>query len=80
MQSGFHPSLHPNCHHQITYAEFNLKIHYPPLYEREIWHHRKTNTDQIKKKSHSFLGTGYLKILHMVVLSLTRKNICNPIR
>ena len=30
MESGVHPSLHPNCHHQITYAKFNLKptIHF----------------------------------------------------
>ena len=26
MESGVHSSLHPNCHHQITYAKFNLKI------------------------------------------------------
>ena len=31
MESGVHPSLHSNCHHQITYAKFNLKIHYPHL-------------------------------------------------
>ena len=24
--SGVHPSLHSNCHHQIVYAKFNLKI------------------------------------------------------
>ena len=36
MESGVHSSLHPNCYHQITYAKFNLKIHYPPPYEREI--------------------------------------------
>ena len=29
MESGVHSSLHPNCHHQITYARFNLKIYYP---------------------------------------------------
>ena len=23
MESGVHSSLHPNCHHQITYAKFN---------------------------------------------------------
>ena len=30
MESGIHFSLHSNCHHQITYAKFNLNIHYPP--------------------------------------------------
>ena len=29
-ESGVHPSLHPNCHHQVIYANFNLKVHYPP--------------------------------------------------
>ena len=36
MESGVHSSLHENCHHQIIYAKFNLKIYYPPPYEREI--------------------------------------------
>ena len=27
MESGVHPSLHPNCHHQIIFAKFNLKIY-----------------------------------------------------
>ena len=41
----FHPSLHesvtrvrscphPNCHHQIVYMKFNLRIIYPPPYCR----------------------------------------------
>ena len=34
IESGVHSSLHPNCHHQVTYPKFNLKIHYPPPYER----------------------------------------------
>ena len=49
MESGVHSSLHPNCHHQITYAKFNLKIHYPPPYEREIWHYGKANVDHTRK-------------------------------
>ena len=36
MESGVHSSLHPNCQHQIVFAKINLKIHYPPPYEREI--------------------------------------------
>ena len=30
IKSGVHPSLHPNCHHQIVFAKFNLdmSIHY----------------------------------------------------
>ena len=33
---GSHSSVHPNCHHQIVFAKINLKIYYPPPYEREI--------------------------------------------
>ena len=30
-ESGVHYSLYSNCHHHITFAKFNLKIHYPTL-------------------------------------------------
>ena len=36
VDSGVHPSLHSNCHHQIVYAKFNLKIHFTLPYERKI--------------------------------------------
>ena len=45
MESGIHSSLHSNCHHQIIYARFNLKIYYPPPYERKIWHYKITDID-----------------------------------
>ena len=32
--SGTHPSLHPNCHLNITFCKINLKITYPPPYMR----------------------------------------------
>ena len=34
VDSCVHPSLHPNCHHQIVYANFNLKIHFTSPYEK----------------------------------------------
>ena len=36
MGSGVHCSLDENCHHQITFAKFTLKIYYPPPHEREV--------------------------------------------
>ena len=30
LDSGVHSSLHPNFHHQIVFAKFNLKVYYPP--------------------------------------------------
>ena len=49
IESGVHSSLHPNCYHEITYEKFNLKIHYPSPYIREIWHYGKANIDHIRK-------------------------------
>ena len=44
-----HPSLHCNCYHEIIYGKFNLKIFYPPPYERHIWHYKHANTDMTSK-------------------------------
>ena len=54
MESGVHSSLHSNCHHHITFAKFNLKIHYPPPYEREVWHYQRANVDQIRQAISEF--------------------------
>ena len=54
VESGVHSSVHPNCHHQITYAKFDLKIHYPPPYEHEIWHYYQANVDHIRKAVNLF--------------------------
>ena len=53
METGTFPSLHPKCHHQIIYANFDLKIHYPPQYSREIWHYLDTNTNLIQQAINS---------------------------
>ena len=45
--SGVHSSLHPNCHHEIAYAKFNLEIIYPPPYLREVWHYKDANIELI---------------------------------
>ena len=41
VESGVQSSLHQNCHHQIVFARFNLKVVFPPSYEREVWHFKK---------------------------------------
>ena len=42
-----HSTLHPNrnCHHQITYAKFDLKAHCTLPYVQELWHYEKGNVD-----------------------------------
>ena len=54
IESGVHPYLHPNYHHQIVFAKFNLDMVYPPPYERKIWHYEKVNIDLIKRAINSF--------------------------
>ena len=49
IDSGVHASLHANCHHKIIYAKFDLKIIYPPPYERTVWHFKHANSDHIKR-------------------------------
>ena len=48
-ESGVHASLFPRCHHQIIHAKINLKIYYPPPYERLVWDYSKADLANIKK-------------------------------
>ena len=36
------------------YVRFNLKIYYSHLYEREIWHYKKSETDLIQQAIREF--------------------------
>ena len=47
VESETQPSLHPNCHHQIVYAIFNLEVIYPPAYTREVWHYQDSDVELI---------------------------------
>ena len=47
VDSGTHPSLHPNCHHQIIHCKINLQVQYPPPYQRHVWNYAKANNDTI---------------------------------
>ena len=49
MDSGVHASLHPHYHHQTIFAKFDLKVFYPPSYERTVWHFSQANFDNIKR-------------------------------
>ena len=82
MQSGIHSSLHPNFHHQIVFAKINLKIYYPPPYEREIWHYEKANADLIRRSIDQFpwdIRFAHIDVNQKVYLfNQTIKNIlCN---
>ena len=45
---GVDPSLHRNSQHETFSAKFNLRIYYPPPYERLVWLYKHANTDLIE--------------------------------
>ena len=47
VDSGVHPSLHTNYHHQTTYCNLNLMIVYSPPYECLVWNYKRANESVI---------------------------------
>ena len=54
IESGLHSSLYPNCHHQIIFAKFDLRIFYPVPYERHVWHYKQANIELIRRAINNF--------------------------
>ena len=53
IESGVHSSLYPNCHQQIIFAKFDLRIFYPP-YKRNVWHYKQANIELIRQAIDDF--------------------------
>ena len=51
---AIHPSLHENCHYQIIYSKFDLKIFYPPPYERTVRYYQQADMELIKRSLENF--------------------------
>ena len=47
VDSGTHPSLHFNCHHQIIHSKINFQVEYPPPCQSHVWNYAKTTKDTI---------------------------------
>ena len=81
LESGIHHSLHQNCHHQIIFAKFNLKVYYPPPFERTIFHCSEANVDHIQQAinlsdwENAFLNTDV--DAQVLIFSNTVLNILN---
>ena len=43
MESGVHSSLSSTCHHETVFAKLNLKVEYPPPYERVFWDYSRAD-------------------------------------
>ena len=46
VDSGVHPSIHQNCHHQVNHCKLNVNIDLPPSYDCHVWDY---NTAEIEK-------------------------------
>ena len=79
VESGVQSSLHQNCHHQIVFSRFSLKVVFLPPYEREVWHFKKANIDHVRKAINGFQWEKSFQntnVNHMVHLfNRTVKNI-----
>ena len=49
VESGVHPSLHEQCHHQIVYGKVSVSSIPVPPYTRRIWHYDKADFVAIRK-------------------------------
>ena len=49
VDSDVHPSLHPNCHHQIMFCKFNLMIEYPLPYKHLVWDYKHSDKNAAAK-------------------------------
>ena len=57
--------------------KFNLKIHYPPPHEREIWHYDQANTVPLEKQLIYFLGKKHQEVSKNGMIFLFNKTIKN---
>ena len=56
MEPGIYFSLNQYCYCQILYAKINLKVCYPPPYERILWYYQRANVDQIQRGIEQFFS------------------------
>ena len=75
---GIHASLHPDCHHQITYYKLNIKITYPPPYKCLVWDYKKGNSVCIKKALRTVFLTAYLAVPQPTLGHFQGESLTNP--
>ena len=88
VDSGVHPSLHTNCHHQITFCKFNLIVEYPPPYQRLVWDYKRANFNSIKQGLYQVNCSTILSnkdvhqqvnILNSIILNVSTNYVSNKV-
>ena len=75
VNSGAHYFLHTKCHHQIVFPKFDLKIYYPPPYEREVWHYQVADAILITQAIHEFSWKRALAMLNILKNFISHETI-----
>ena len=53
IESGIHPSLHEQCHHQIIHGKLSVRNLAQPPYTRKLWFYDRANIPAIRKSVES---------------------------
>ena len=90
IDSGVHPSLHEQCHHQIIYGKLSISNAEPPPYTRRIWHYDKADIDAIMQSIAMFNWREHfdeiacpgeqVKLLNEVLLNIYSNFIPNEVK
>ena len=49
LETGVHPSLHEQCHHQIIYGKLTMNNPPPPSHNRRVWLYDQANVSPVRK-------------------------------
>ena len=54
LETGVHPTLHEQCHHQVVYGKLSANILVPPTYTRRIWFYDRANVLAVRRSIEMF--------------------------
>ena len=90
IESGVHPSLHEQCHHQIAYSKLSVSNIALPPYTHKIWFYDKADFIAIRKSIEMFAWHEHLdsltcpneqvKLLNEVLLNIYSNFIPNKVK
>ena len=90
IETGVHPSLHEQCHHQIVHGKLSVSNIAVPPYTRRIWYYDKADFVNIMKSIEMFRWQEHLdkiacpndqvKLLNEVLLNIYSNYIPNQVK
>ena len=90
IESGVHPSLHEQCHHEIVYDKLSVSNIALPPYTSKIWYYDKADFIAIRKSIEMFAWQEHLgnitcpneqvKLLNEVLLNIYSNFIPNKVK